>query len=71
MMNDTGARLSAALADRYRIERSPSVVVQAPEVVATMDTFGRHWDVHPDGRRFIVAIEAGAGAATAGTAQRT
>jgi eukaryotic-like serine/threonine-protein kinase len=52
---------------RARIDRTPSVVVQAPEVVATIQMDGiQHWDLHPDGRRFVVAIPVGETAATQG-----
>ena len=54
---------------RTRIERTPSVVVQAPEVVVVMDAAGiQNWDLHPDGRRFIVAVF-GAEAPTAATSR--
>ena len=42
---------------RVRVDRSPTVVVRAPEVVAALDAAGiQNWDLHPDGRRFIVAV---------------
>jgi dipeptidyl aminopeptidase/acylaminoacyl peptidase len=54
---------------RARIDRTPTVVVHAPEVVAAIDAEGtQNWDLHPDGRRFIVAVAAGAPAATAAAA---
>jgi Tol biopolymer transport system component len=44
---------------RVRIDRAPTVVVHAPEPVAAMDADGiQNWDLHPDGRRFIVALPA-------------
>lgn len=55
---------------RTRIERTPAVVVQAPEVVVVMDAAGtENWDLNPDGRRFIVAVPGGAEAPTAATAR--
>ncbi len=51
----TGAPLDTLF--RVRIDRAPSVVVHAPEVVATIDAMGvGNWDVHSDGRRFVLAI---------------
>ena len=42
---------------RVRVDRSPTVVVRAPEVVVALDANGvSNWDLHPDGRRFIVAM---------------
>jgi Tol biopolymer transport system component len=42
---------------RVRITRTPSVAVSAPEVVVAMDADGiSNWDLHPDGRRFVVAV---------------
>jgi Tol biopolymer transport system component len=37
---------------RVRVDRSPSVVVQAPEFVVALDR-GSNWDLHPDGKRFV------------------
>ncbi len=55
---------------RARIERTPSVVVKAPEVVFAMDADGTdNWDLHPDGRRFIVAVAGGAQVPTAANAR--
>jgi serine/threonine-protein kinase len=57
---------------RARIDRTPTVVVHAPEVVAAIDAEGtQNWDLHPDGRRFIVAVAAGAPAATAAAAPQS
>ncbi len=51
---------------RARIDRSPNVIVHAPEVVATLDASGiQNWDLHPDGKRFIVAVTEGAAPASA------
>jgi serine/threonine-protein kinase len=55
---------------RSRIDRTPTVVVHAPEVVAVMDADGtNNWDLHPDGRRFIVAVAGGGAAPTASSAK--
>ena len=57
---------------RTRIERTPTVVVHAPEVVVVMDADGtQNWDLHPDGRRFIVAVAGGAETPTAATARQS
>ncbi len=54
---------------RARVDRAPAVVVHAPEVVATLNAAGiQHWDLHPDGRRFIVAVAEVTVAAPAGGA---
>jgi serine/threonine-protein kinase len=54
---------------RARVDRTPAVVVQAPEVVATINADGvQHWDLHPDGRRFIVAVISSEPAATSASA---
>jgi len=43
---------------RARVDRTPDVTVRAPEVMATIDVSGiANWDLHPDGRRFIAAVE--------------
>jgi len=42
---------------RARVDRFPTIVVRAPEVVAMLDADGvTHWDLHPDGKRFVVAM---------------
>jgi hypothetical protein len=52
---------------RVRIDRVPTTVVQAPELVVAMDADGlSSWDLHPDGRRFIVTVRAAVGASSAG-----
>jgi serine/threonine-protein kinase len=57
---------------RARVDRTPAVVVQAPEVVVAMDADGtQNWDLHPDGRRFIVALAGGAEAPTSAAAQQS
>jgi serine/threonine-protein kinase len=54
---------------RARIDRTPTVVVHAPEVVAAINTSGvSNWDLHPDGRRFIVAAVISEPAATGAAA---
>ena len=48
---------------RVRIDRSPSIVVQAPELVLAVDSDNiSSWDLHPDGRRFIISLAATGGA---------
>ena len=56
---------------RVRIDRTPTIVVQAPEMVVALDADGtQNWDLHPDGRRFVVAVAAGEpAAASAATPQ--
>jgi Tol biopolymer transport system component len=57
---------------RARIDRTPGIVVHAPEVVVTMDASGtQNWDLHPDGRRFVVAIAAADVGATSSAASPT
>jgi len=48
----------------------PAVVVKSPEVVLAIDAEGvENWDLHPDGKRIIVAIaDARAAAGPAGSA---
>ncbi|HSB55498.1 MAG TPA: hypothetical protein VLD58_14155, partial [Gemmatimonadales bacterium] len=51
---------------RVRIDRTPAIVVHAPELVVAMDAAGTaNWDLHPDGRRFVVAVADIAPVATA------
>jgi serine/threonine-protein kinase len=39
---------------RVRVDRTPSVVVQAPEFVIALDSDNvENWDLHPDGKRFV------------------
>ncbi len=48
---------------RVRIDRSPTIVVQAPELVLAVDSDNiSSWDLHPDGRRFIISLAATGGA---------
>ncbi len=55
---------------RVRVDRTSNVVVQAPEMVVAMDADGTvNWDLHPDGRRFLVAVSGGSAAPTASTAK--
>jgi len=52
---------------RVRIDRAPSIVVQAPELVLAMDVDNvASWDFHPDGRRFIVNVPKVVGASATG-----
>jgi len=42
---------------RVRVDRAPTIVVQAPELVLAVDVDGpQNWDLHPDGRRFIISL---------------
>jgi Tol biopolymer transport system component/tRNA A-37 threonylcarbamoyl transferase component Bud32 len=42
---------------RVRIDRTPGAVVHPPELVAAIATNSvQNWDLHPDGRRFVVAV---------------
>ena len=52
---------------RVRIDRTPAMVVHAPELVVAMDADAlASWDIHPDGRRFIVAVPATGGTSSTG-----
>ena len=52
---------------RVRIDRVPTTVVQAPELVVAMDVDNiTNWDLHPDGRRFIVNVPTAVGASSTG-----
>lgn len=52
---------------RVRIDRVPTTVVEAPELVVAMDADNlANWDLHPDGRRFITTVPAAAGASSGG-----
>ena len=49
---------------RAQVDHTPSVVVRAPQVMRVLDVDGGgSWDLHPDGKRFIVATADGAPAA--------
>ncbi|MBL8996654.1 MAG: serine/threonine-protein kinase [Gemmatimonadetes bacterium] len=53
---------------RARVDRTPSVVVRAPESVAVVDGIdAANWDMHPDGTQFIVAYFVDAAEAARGT----
>jgi serine/threonine protein kinase len=43
---------------RVRVDRSPAVAVRAPEFVlaTTVARSPRNWDLHPDGKQFVVAL---------------
>jgi hypothetical protein len=43
---------------RVRIDRTPGIVVRAPEflLTAAIAFSPRNWDLHPDGKRFVVAV---------------
>jgi eukaryotic-like serine/threonine-protein kinase len=52
---------------RARIERTPSIEVRDAEVVHTIDADGAsNWDLHPDGKRFVVSVRGVAPAAEGG-----
>lgn len=52
---------------RARIDRTPQPVVRAPEVMATLDAAGvTNWDLHPDGKRFVVIVPDAPATATPG-----
>ncbi len=54
---------------RVRVDRTPGVVIHAPEMVAAINADGpQNWDLHPDGRRFIVAVAAAEPATAPGAA---
>jgi Tol biopolymer transport system component len=55
---------------RVRLGRAPGVVVQDPELVVAMNMDGlTNWDLHPDGRRFVVAVPSAAAAPAGGAAR--
>jgi serine/threonine-protein kinase len=67
-------RTSSVVSDtlfRARVERTPSVVVKAPEVMLAIDIAGvENWDLHPDGKRIIVTVsDAPQGASGTATAR--
>ncbi|MBL0171064.1 MAG: protein kinase [Gemmatimonadaceae bacterium] len=43
---------------RARIDRTPAVVVRAPEFLLSLAVSGgvENWDLHPDGKRFVVTL---------------
>jgi len=50
------------------VDRTPAVVVRPPEVMATLDALGiQNWDLHPDGKSFIITVAAAAPSAAADT----
>ncbi len=53
-------RVASALADtlfRARVERTPGIMVRAPEVVLVLDIDDvGNWDLHPDGKRLIASV---------------
>ena len=43
---------------KVRVDRTPGVVIRAPEPVLALNVFGtQQWDLHPDGKRFIVTVD--------------
>ena len=53
---------------RVRVDRTPGVVVRPPEVMTIIDAMGiRNWDLHPDGKSFIVTVAGAAPSAAADT----
>jgi hypothetical protein len=74
-----GVATAAESLYRARVDRTPSVVVRAPEYILALAIAGgpRNWDLHPDGAKFVVALPeltppsaAGSSGATAGPASR-
>jgi Tol biopolymer transport system component len=54
---------------RVRVDRTPSVVVGAPEFVVALDVDGVwNWDLHPDGKRFVYTAPVQAPVAGGGAA---
>ena len=50
------------------MDRAPGIVVRAAERVLLVDVAGlENWDLHPDGKRFLVTVPAGAAPEPAGT----
>jgi serine/threonine-protein kinase len=50
---------------RAQVDRTPAVVVHAPEIVETIDIAGLvNWDLFPDGKRYILAVAAAQASAT-------
>jgi serine/threonine protein kinase/Tol biopolymer transport system component len=55
---------------RVRVDRTPGVVIHAPEIVFAINADGpTNWDLHPDGRRFILLVVAAEPAAVPGAGQ--
>jgi len=53
---------------RVRVDRTPGVVVRPPEVMAIIDALGIwNWDLHPDGKSFIVTVAGALPSAAADT----
>jgi len=53
---------------RVRVDRTPGVVVRPPEVMAIIDALGIwNWDLHPDGKSFIVRVSGAAPSVAADT----
>jgi dipeptidyl aminopeptidase/acylaminoacyl peptidase len=45
---------------RVRIDRTPAIVIHAPELVTTLAKDGlSNWDLQPDGRRFVASVKLG------------
>ncbi len=51
-----------------RIDRTPQVTVRQPELVLVHDVIFQGWDLHPDGERFLIVENEGAGTPTPATA---
>jgi serine/threonine-protein kinase len=56
---------------RVRIDRTPGIVVHDVQLVATLDVNGiQHWDLHPDGRRFVTTVAEAAAPTRSGAPER-
>ena len=56
---------------RVRVDRAPSIVVQAPEPVLAVNADNvRNWDLHPDGRRIAISVAGTFSASSAVQANR-
>jgi hypothetical protein len=42
------------------VERNSGVVIREPELLLTVNIAGiQHWDLHPDGKRYLFPLEEG------------
>jgi dipeptidyl aminopeptidase/acylaminoacyl peptidase len=54
---------------RARVDHTPAVEVRAPEAMAAIDASGiANWDLHPDGKRFVLSVPDVPAAAAPGAA---
>jgi hypothetical protein len=57
---------------RVPVDRAPAIVVRPPELVTVQRAGdGAPWDLHPDGKQFLVAIPESDGSESTGVAQGT